>query len=85
MRKEFHAALTVLAEALLLDKIGQFRERLLQKQAEVLRLLANRTSKEFYVMANRVRHFAGKSEETPPLPGIPSLTQPISKPLVGQI
>jgi hypothetical protein len=85
LRKEFQAALTILAEALLLDKVGQFRERLLQKQTEVLRLLANRTGKEFYVMANRVRHFAGKNEDAPALPlESSSLTQPIGKTLMGQ-
>jgi tetratricopeptide (TPR) repeat protein len=53
-QKNYAAALVVLAEALALDKTGQYRERVLQKQAEVLQLLAGKNQAEFWRMVNLV-------------------------------
>src|SRR5205823_12304411 len=44
--KNFPAALGIIAEALALDKTGEYRERLLQKQSEVLAQLAVRNRSE---------------------------------------
>ena len=53
-QKNYPAALVLLAEALGLDKTGQYRERVLQKQTEVLQLLTLRHQQEFLRMVNLV-------------------------------
>jgi hypothetical protein len=53
-QKNYPAALVMLAEALGLDKTGEFRERVLQKQAEVLQLLALKNQAEYLRMVNLV-------------------------------
>jgi tetratricopeptide (TPR) repeat protein len=53
-QKNYPAALVLLAEALGLDKTGQYRERVLQKQAEVLQLLTMRNQQEYLRMVNLV-------------------------------
>jgi hypothetical protein len=58
-QKNYPAALVVLAEALALDKAGQYRERVLQKQAEVLQLLAGKNQAEFLRMVNLVSKSEG--------------------------
>ncbi len=44
----------MIADALALDKPGQYRDRLLQKQTEVLQLLAQRNQQEYLRMVNLV-------------------------------
>ena len=62
------AALQVLAEALALDKTGEYRERLLQKQSEVLALLAQRHQQEYLRMVNLVSKYAPQAEADRPRP-----------------
>jgi tetratricopeptide (TPR) repeat protein len=62
--KDCAAALAVLAEALALDKMGEYRERLLQKQAEVLQLLTQKSQQEYLLMVNLVSKH-GKSGDEP--------------------
>lgn len=52
--KEYAAALHELAEGLALDWTGEFRERLMRKQEEVLSRLAQRQQQEYLRMANRI-------------------------------
>jgi tetratricopeptide (TPR) repeat protein len=51
-------ALQVLAEAIALDKTGQYRERLLQKQQEALALLQARNQQEYLLLINLVSRHA---------------------------
>jgi len=62
------AALLVLAEALALDKMGEYRDRLLQKQSEVLALLAQRHQQEYLRMVNLVSKYAPPGESDRPRP-----------------
>jgi tetratricopeptide (TPR) repeat protein len=59
--KNYPAALAVIAEALALDRTGQYRDRLLQKQTEVLQLLTLRQQQEYLLMVNLV----SKTESEP--------------------
>jgi tetratricopeptide (TPR) repeat protein len=79
-QKEHNEALRVLAEALALDWRGVYRERLLQKQAEVLADLARRSQQQFQLLVNRVSKHPGPtpaqdnapradSQEAPSKPG----------------
>jgi hypothetical protein len=52
--KNYRAALAMIADALALDKTGQFRERLLQKQAEVLQLVTLKNQTDYLLMVNLV-------------------------------
>jgi hypothetical protein len=52
--RAYAAALAKLAEALALDWTGEYRERLLQKQQEVLALLTQRHQQEYLRLANRI-------------------------------
>jgi tetratricopeptide (TPR) repeat protein len=52
--KNYRAALAMIADALALDKTGQYRERLLQKQAEVLQMVTLKNQQEFLLMVNLV-------------------------------
>ncbi len=52
--KDYPAALGRIAEALALDKSGEYRERLLQKQQEVLALLTRRHQQEYLLLINLV-------------------------------
>jgi Flp pilus assembly protein TadD len=56
--KDYAAALSVLAEALALDRTGAYRERLLQKQNEVLGRLAARHQQEYLLLVNLVSKHA---------------------------
>jgi tetratricopeptide (TPR) repeat protein len=56
--KHYEAALAILAEALALDKLGEYRERLLQKQSEVLALLTRRQQQEYLLLVNLVSRAA---------------------------
>ena len=59
--KDYPAALARIAEALALDKTGEYRERLLQKQQEVLALLTRRHQQEYLLLINLVSR-RGKQE-----------------------
>jgi tetratricopeptide (TPR) repeat protein len=55
--KNFAAALAIIAEALSLDKMGQYRERLLQKQSEVVAQQVQRHQQEYLLLVNLVSKF----------------------------
>jgi tetratricopeptide (TPR) repeat protein len=62
--RDYPAALLVLAEALALDRTGEYRERLLQKQQEVLGQLAVRHRQEYLLLVNLVsRHAQDKDPD----------------------
>ena len=52
--KNYRAALAMIADALALDKTRQYRDRLLQKQAEVLQFVTMKNQAEFLLMVNLV-------------------------------
>jgi tetratricopeptide (TPR) repeat protein len=64
--RDWEAALTVIAEALALDKTGEYRERLLQKQTEVLAGLEGRNRQEFMLMLNLVSKYARPQDNPVP-------------------
>src|SRR5439155_17529479 len=66
--KNFPAALGIIAEALALDKTGEYRERLLQKQSEVLAQLAVRNQQEYLLLINLVSKYAKKEAADKPKP-----------------
>ncbi len=68
--KNFPDALECIAQALALDKTGEYRERLLQKQNEILAQAALRHQQEYLLLINLVSKYAkpedkGKTEEPP--------------------
>jgi tetratricopeptide (TPR) repeat protein len=67
-QRDWPAALQVLAEALVLDKMGQYRERLLHKQTEVLAGLEGRNRQEYLLMLNLVSKHARPLDRDRPLP-----------------
>jgi tetratricopeptide (TPR) repeat protein len=67
-QKDYPAALQVLAEALALDKTGEYRERLLQKQAEVLAGLEGRNRQEYLLLLNLVSKHARPLDRDRPTP-----------------
>ncbi len=71
-QKDYPAALAMIAEALALDKTGEFRERLLHKQNEVLAHLAVRHQQEYLLLINLVSKYA-KPEEKPGAEAAPAL------------
>src|SRR5205814_856870 len=60
--KNYAAALRVLAEAVILDKTGQYRDRVVQKHGELLGHLTRRHQQEYLLLINLVSKFAA----TPP-------------------
>jgi tetratricopeptide (TPR) repeat protein len=52
--KDYAGALRKIAEAFALDRTGEYRERLMQKQTEVLARLADRNQQEMRRIANRI-------------------------------
>ena len=63
----FPAALDMIGQALALDRTGEYRERLLQKQQEVLAQLTLRHQQEFLLLINLVSKYAKAGEkETKP-------------------
>ena len=62
--QEYPAALGRLAEAFALDRTGEYRERLLQKQQEVLALLARRHQQEYLLLTNLVSKAAAPDGQT---------------------
>jgi tetratricopeptide (TPR) repeat protein len=67
---DYPAALRWLAKAFALDKTGQYRERLLQKQQEVLQRLALRHQQEYLLLINLVSKYAKEEKDRtePPEP-----------------
>ncbi len=63
--KNYPAALQHIAAALALDKTGQFRERLLQKQNEVLAKQALRHQQEYLLLINLVSKHAKTDDKKP--------------------
>lgn len=72
--KKFPAALEMLAQALALDKMGQYRERILHKQHEVLAQLALRHQQEYLLLINLVSKYS--KDEDKPKPELSSEQQP---------
>jgi tetratricopeptide (TPR) repeat protein len=61
---DYPAALQRIAEAFAFDKSGAYRDRLLQKQQEIVARLAQRHQQEYLQMVNLVsRHAGGKHDE----------------------
>ncbi len=63
--KDYPGALERIAEALALDKMGHYRERLLQIQQEVLQHLALRNQQEYLLLINLVSKLAKKDDKKP--------------------
>jgi tetratricopeptide (TPR) repeat protein len=64
--KNFPAALEKIAEGLSLDKMGQYRERLLQKQAEVIAQQMQRHQTEYLLLVNLVSKYAAPDRDVTP-------------------
>ncbi len=62
--KDFAAALAMVAEGIALDKLGQYRDRLLQKQSELVAQQAQRHQTEYLLLVNLVSKYAA-----PEVPG----------------
>jgi tetratricopeptide (TPR) repeat protein len=60
--KNYLAALDVIAEALALDKTGEYRERLMQKLNEVMVQVGRRYQQEYLLLINLVSRYAKKDE-----------------------
>jgi tetratricopeptide (TPR) repeat protein len=60
----FEAALEAIAGALARDKTGEYRERLLQKQQEVLAGLAQKNQQEYLLMVNLVSRPSGETRNS---------------------
>jgi tetratricopeptide (TPR) repeat protein len=69
--KDYPAALQRIAEAFALDKTGEYRDRLLQKQQEVLGLLARRHQQEYLLLINLVSKYAKQGQDKPKEPEEP--------------
>jgi tetratricopeptide (TPR) repeat protein len=63
--KDFAAALQRIAEALALDKTGEYRDRLLQKQQEVVGRQTQRHQQEYLLLINLVSKFPKENEFEP--------------------
>lgn len=61
-QKDYAAALAALAQGLALDRTGEYRERLLAKQQEVLAQQAARHRQEFLLLANLVSRHGPQAE-----------------------
>jgi tetratricopeptide (TPR) repeat protein len=70
-QRDWPAALAVIAEGLALDKTGEYRERLLHKQAEVLAGLEGRNRQEYLLMLNLVSKHARPLDRDRPCPRPP--------------
>ena len=66
--RDYPAVLQVVAEALALDKTGEYRDRLLQKQQEILARIAQRHQQEYLRMVNLVSKYAPSPERELPRP-----------------
>jgi Flp pilus assembly protein TadD len=63
--KNFRAALDVIAEAMSLDKTGEYRERLMHKLQEIMQQLGQRHQQEYLLLINLVSRYAKKDESKP--------------------
>ncbi len=63
--KDYPQALNRIAQALALDKIGQYRQQLLQKQQEVLALQTRRHQQEYLLLINLVSKGARQESDKP--------------------
>ncbi len=61
--RNYPAALVSIAQALALDKTGEFRDRLLHKQQEVLTQLTVRNQQEYLLLINLVSKFAKQEDK----------------------
>jgi tetratricopeptide (TPR) repeat protein len=61
--RDYPAALAAIAQAISLDKTGEFRERLLHKQQEVLAQLALRHQQEYLLLINLVSKYAKREDK----------------------
>lgn len=68
----FPAALQIIGEAIAFDKTGQFRERLLHKQQEVLAQLTLRNQQEYLLLINLVSKYAKQQDTDKPDSGAPA-------------
>ena len=57
--RRYQAALAVVAEALALDETGEYWERLVKKQNEILGWLQQRNQQKQFLLANRVSSKTG--------------------------
>jgi tetratricopeptide (TPR) repeat protein len=71
--KDYAAALVRIAEALALDKTGEYRDRLLQKLNEVMHHLTLRNQHEYLLLINLVSKYAKEGDKKPEETG-PALT-----------
>lgn len=67
-QKKFPESLAMIAEALSLDKTGAYRDRLLQKQQEVLAHLALKHQREYLLLTNLVSKYAKQPDKEKPRP-----------------
>ena len=61
--KDYPAALDMIAQAMSLDKTGEFRDRLLHKQQEVLAHLAQKNQQEYLLLINLVSKYASRQDK----------------------
>jgi tetratricopeptide (TPR) repeat protein len=64
--RDFGAALKMIAEAFTVDKMGQYRERLLQKLNELVAQLTMRHQQEYLLLINLVSKHAKRDEDEKP-------------------
>jgi len=77
--RRYRQALAMIAEALALDETGEYHERLMKKQGEILARLAMRNQQRYLLQANRVSNRttvepAKRDQEPPPTNSGPSQT-----------
>lgn len=61
--RNYPAALASIAEAMSFDKMGEFRDRLLHKQQEVLAQLGQRNQQEYLLLINLVSKYAKQEDK----------------------
>ena len=61
--KDYPAALDMIAQAMSLDKTGEFRDRLLHKQQEILARLAQKNQQEYLLLINLVSKYAHQQDK----------------------
>jgi tetratricopeptide (TPR) repeat protein len=64
--RDYPEALAMIAEGLTLDKMGQYRERLLQKQAEVVAQQVQRHQQEYLMLVNLVSKYPATEQAEQP-------------------
>ena len=64
--KNYPTALEMIAEAFAFDKTGQYRDRLLQKQNEILTQLSTRHQQEYLLLINLVSKYAKQQDKPKP-------------------